>query len=71
MSMMKRFYDLEALSSIFIKNFNCELIYKDADNDLESMVLDSSLFIEKSSWFPSYDVGLYVKNFHKNTSAKF
>ena len=61
----EKHYDLEALSSIFIKNFNCELIYKDADNDLESMVLDSSLFIEKSSWFPSYDVGLYVKNFHK------
>jgi nucleoside-diphosphate-sugar epimerase len=56
------FLSLNNLCTIFKNYLDFTIINEEKNNDLESMVLDSSSFIENHEWIPRYSVERYLKS---------
>jgi len=55
-------FDLNELASLFKDIFSCKVVYRPADqnNNLDSMVLDSSLISKELSWEPSKNIESFI-----------
>lgn len=56
-------FSLIDLASLFVNQFNCNLRFKNKDNNnLQSMVLESSKLYRALKWNPSRDISSYIKS---------